>query len=214
MNVIVPLLAVALGWLLNELSSLIRLRREDRRTAGPVLTDLLEIRHRLLTLNEAVKEYVKELGKHLQIPPQAQLQFQQYLQTLLQTSFPQAPVFIEQYEEAVSTLARVDPIRAFRLRSQPLIAPFLDWVRSLAASSEPDVRLWNAVVEPELLGRFKPHIEELILDVARAHGWLTWWRARRRLAEPTLSEADRKWISDFIEKLKSAAETTPQKPAG
>ncbi|MFZ0332519.1 MAG: hypothetical protein WBG29_05580 [Candidatus Acidiferrales bacterium] len=214
MNVIIPLLAVALGWLLNELSSLIRLRREDRRAAGPVLTDLLEIRHRLLTLNEAAKEYVKELGKHLQLSSQAQLQFQQYLRTFLRTSFPQSPLFIEQYEEAVSMLGRVDPIRAFRLRSQPLIAPLLDWLQNLAASTETDTQIWSTVFEPELLGRFKPHIEELILDVARAHGWLTWWRARRRLAEPTLSEADRKWISDFIEKLKSAAETTRQKPAG
>lgn len=211
MTMIVPLLAVALGWLLNELSSLVRLRREDRRTAGPVLTDLLEIRHRLLTLNEAVREYVKELGKHLQLPSQAQLQFQQYLQTLLQTSFPQSPRFIEKYEEAVSTLARVDPIRAFRLRSQPLIAPFLDWLQSLAASTETDAQIWSTVFEPELLGKFKPHIEELILDVARAHGWLTWWRARRRLRQPALSEADKKWISDLIEKLKKAAETTQQK---
>jgi hypothetical protein len=211
MNMIVPLLAVALGWLLNELSSLVRLRREDRRTAGPVLTDLLEIRHRLLTLNEAVTEYVKELGKQLQLPSQAELRFQQYLRTLLQTSFPRSPRFIEKYEEAVSTLARVDPIRAFRLRSQPLITPFLDWLQSLAASIETDAQIWSTVFEPELLGRFKPHIEELILDVARAHGWLTWWRARSRLGEPALSEADKKWISDFIEKLKKAAETARQK---
>jgi hypothetical protein len=69
MSVMLPLLAVAIGWLLNELSSLIRLRREDRRSAGPVLTDLLEIRHKLITLNEAVKEYLKELGKHGQLSP-------------------------------------------------------------------------------------------------------------------------------------------------
>ncbi len=198
MNRILPLLAVALGWLLNELSSLVRLRREDRRAAGPVLTDLLEIRHRLLT----VDAYVKELGKQFQIPPQAQLQLRQHIQTL----FPESHTFIEKYEEAVSTLARVDPIRAFRLRDQALIAPFLAWFRGLAASTETDSEIWIAIFEPEFLGRFKPHLEELILDVACAHGWVTWWRTRRRLREPTLSEADRKWIFDFMEKLRKTGE--------
>jgi hypothetical protein len=198
MNKIIPLLAVALGWLLNELSSLVRLRREDRRAAGPVLTDILEIRHRLLTVDECVKE----LGKQLQIPSQAQLQFQQYIQTL----FPEPPQFIEKYEEAVSTLARVDPIRAFRLRGQPLIAPFLACLQGLAASTKTDTEIWSTILQPQFLARFRPHIEELILDVARAHGWVTWWRARRRLREPALSEADRKWISDVIDKAKKAGE--------
>src|SRR5579862_3802668 len=167
MRVILPLFAVALGWLLNELSSLIRLRREDRRTAGPVLTDLLEIRHRLVTLNEAIKEYLQELGKHVQLSPQARVQVQQYLQNLLQTSFPQSPDFVEQYEQAVSTLARVDPIRAFRLRSQPFVAPFLNWLQNLATSTETDAQIWSTVFEPEFLGKFRPQMEELILDVAR-----------------------------------------------
>lgn len=198
MNMIIPLMAVALGWLLNEMSSLVRLRREDRRAAGPVLMDLFEVRHRLLVADA----YVKELGKRFQIPSQAQLQLQHVIQTL----FPEPPRFIEKYEKAVSTLARVDPIRAFRLRGQPLIAPLLTWMQGLAASTETDAKIWSTIFESEFLGRFKSNIEELILDVARAHGWLTWWRARRRIREPALSEAGRKWISDFMEKLKKAGE--------
>ncbi len=202
MNGIIPLLAVALGWLLNELSSLLRLRREDRRAAGPVLMDMLEIRHRLLI----VDAYVKELGKQLQIPPQAQLQLRQHIQAL----FPESPTFIEKYEEAVSTLARVDPISAFRLRDQALIAPFLAWFRGLAASTKTDSEIWTAIFEPELLGRFKSNIEELVLDVARAHSWFTWWRVRKRLRQATLSEDDRRWISDFLGKLRKAGESGHQ----
>lgn len=202
MNKIIPLIAVAVGWLLSELSSLVRLRREDRRAAGPVLADLLEIRHRLL----AVDEYVKEVGKQIPIPSQDKLQLQQWMQTL----FPEPPRFIEKYEEAVLTLARVAPIRAFRLRGQPLMVPLLASLRGLAASTKADAEIWGTILEPEFLGRFKPHIEELILDVARAHGWVTWWRARRRLRQPTLSEADRKWISNYIDQLKKAGEGRKQ----
>jgi len=125
MDKIITLLAVALGWLLNELSTLLRLRREDRRAAGPVLTDLLEIRHRLVALDAVVAE----LGKRFEVPPQGRLLLQRFLQTLI----PEAPKFVETYEAAVSTLARVDPIIAFRVRGQPWIAPLLARLRALAA---------------------------------------------------------------------------------
>lgn len=203
MTSIFALLAVALGWFLNELSSVVRLRREDRRASGPVLTSLLEIRHRLLNFDELMRE----LGKHLRIPSQVRLQLQQYLRTLI----PEPPKLIEEYEKAVSTLAFVDPVRAFRLRGQPLIEPYLATVQGLAATTETDAEMWSAIIEPEILGRFRANIERLILEVARAHSWVTWWRVRRRLREPNVSDDDRKMISDLIEKLKKAAEST--KPA-
>lgn len=206
MDKIIALIAVALGWLFSELSSVVRLRREDRRAAGPVLTDLFEIRNRLVSMDECMKEF----GHQLQLPHQARLQLQQYLLTV----FPEPPGFIEKYEEAVSTLARVDPIRAFRLRGQMLVGPFVTALRGLAASTPADSELWSTIFEPEFQGRFKRHLEELILEVARAHGWLTWWNARKRLRQPALSQEDKKWISDFIEKFKSAAETTQQTPSG
>jgi hypothetical protein len=144
---------------------------------------------------------MKELGKIIQIPSQSQLQIHQYIQTLI----PEPPHFIEKYEEAVSTLARVDPIRAFRLRGQPAITTVLTTLRGLAASTESNAEIWRTIFEPEFLERFKPHLDELILDVARGHSWITWWRARRRLNKKvTLSKDDTKWITDIIDKLKKA----------
>jgi hypothetical protein len=197
MDRIITLLAVALGWLLSELSTLLRLRREDRRAAGPLLSDLLEIRHRLVALDA----FRKELGKQVQIPAQAQLQVQQYIRALV----PDPPRFAEKYAEAVSALARVDPIRAFRLRGQPLIGPLLAQLAGLAASDQAASGLWIAVAEPKLLGLLVPHLEELILDVAGAHGWRTWWRVRRRLREPVLSRSDKERIFNFLAEIKKAS---------
>ena len=197
MDKIITLLAVALGWLLNELSTLLRLRREDRRAAGPVLTDLLEIRHRLVALDAVVAE----LGKRFEVPPQGRLLLQRFLQTLI----PEAPKFVETYEAAVSTLARVDPIIAFRVRGQPWIAPLLARLRALAAFDQAGAEFWSAVVEPGVLTLLRPGLEELILDVARAHGWRTWWRVRRRLREPVLSRSDKERIFNFLAEIKKAS---------
>jgi hypothetical protein len=175
----------------------LRLRREDRRATGPILTDLFEIRHQLVALDA----FKKELGKQIQIPAQAQLQLHNYILGLV----PSPPKFVERYEEAVSALARVDPIQAFRLRSQPLIGPFLGQLRGMAASDQAGSEFWTRVVEPALQPLFIGHLEELIRDVAWAHGWRTWWRAGRRLKKPIITESDKALISDLLGKVKATS---------
>lgn len=143
---------------------------------------------------------MKDLELLMQISAQVQLQLEQYVRA----HFPDPPRFVEKYEEAVSTLARVQPIQAFRLRNQPLILPFLDELRGLAASELAGSEFWKKVVEPELARIYKPHLEELILDVAKAHGWRTWWHARRQLKKQISSERDEAQFAEYISMLKSA----------
>ena len=196
-SLIPAVFALAVGWALNEVSASFRLRREDRRAAGPILSDLFEIRHQLVTL-EAVK---KEFEEHFQIPAQGQLQLQNFIQAFMPTS----PNLFERYEEAVSSLALVDPIRAFRLRSQPLIGPFLAHLRGLAASDQAGSEFWTRAVEPTVRGVFIKHLEELIPEVALAHGLRTWWQARQRLKKPIFDESDRIVITDILAKMKAAS---------
>jgi hypothetical protein len=192
-----PVLALILGWALNELGSSLRLRREDRRAAGPVLMDLFEIRHRIVALDA----WRKEMITHFPIPAQAQLQLQNIVLTLMPTS----PNLAERYEEAVSTLALVDPILAFRLRGLPSLDPLLTQLRGLAALKQVDSEFWSGIGEPTMMAPLIEHLEESILDVAKAHGWRTWWQARGRLKKPTLCEAERAQISDLLTKLKAAS---------
>jgi hypothetical protein len=85
-----PVLTLVLSWALNEVGSLVRLRREDRRAAGPVLTDLLEIRHSLVGLGATMRR----LDKEFQIPAQARLHLQQHIRALV----PDPPKLVENYE--------------------------------------------------------------------------------------------------------------------
>lgn len=194
--------ALVVGWTLNELSASIRLRREDRRVAGPLLGDLLEIRHQLFALDAIVSH----LGSQLNLPAQAQLALKQYICQLL----PNPLKFSAKFEEAVTQIARVDPILAFRLRGQPIFAQILPQARNLATADEAASKLWQSVVEPGVLKLLKPQFEELILDVARAHGWWSWFRTRRRLRRPMeLDQIDKDRFSAFITTLKTASVKPP-----
>jgi len=54
-----PVLSLILGWLLNELGQLFRLRREERKAFGRAIADLLEIRHELKAFSVVFGEIKK-----------------------------------------------------------------------------------------------------------------------------------------------------------
>lgn len=206
MHELITLLAVAVGWLLNELSSLIRLRREDRRSIGPVLRDLLEIRHRLFALDSAIAE----LKRHLPIPAEAESPLKQVLSMLV----PPPPRLQERYDEAVSIVARANPLLAFRLGYQPTLETLLASLRNLAASDPATSKLCSSTVEPALLHLFKPRLDELILDVAQAHGFLTKWRARRILRRPMqLTQEEQQQISHLLSQAQATTPPDVSKPS-
>lgn len=194
--------AVIAGWALNEISQYIRVRREDRRTTGPVLAELFEIRHRLVALDA----YMNELRARFQIPAQAEAQLKQCIQAFI----PEPTSLVEGYEHAVSMIARADPFLAFRLRNQPLFHQVMNRFRDATASDQAASQLWSMVLEPKLVERFRPHLEELILDVAWVHGCRTWWRARQRLRREALSQSDKDWISELLSKAQEAPGTIGQ----
>jgi hypothetical protein len=202
---LIPVLALVLGWALNEFSSSLRIRREDRRAAGPLLTDLLEMRHRLFGLDAAIAE----LRAHLPIPPEAE----PFLKQLILQLIPEAPKYEERFEDAVREVARGNPILAFRLRGQPFVLPMLSQLRGIAAPDQAASLVWHRIVEPGFLDLLKPNLEDLILEVAKAHGWWTWFRAWRRLKTPlelTPSEKDR--VSAFVAILRTGPPKGPAEP--
>jgi hypothetical protein len=199
---LIPVGTLLLGWGLSEVSASFRSRREDRRAVGPVLKDLLEIRHRLIGLDAALAE----LKKYLPIPPEASLPIKQALSTLV----PEAPRFAERYEEAVSIVARADPLLSFRLGGQSRVGPLIGWLRGLIAPDQAASKFWGGVGEPQLVNLFRPHLEELILDVARTHGPLTRWRTRRYLRKsPHLAPDEQQMLSAFLSDLQKQMAAVP-----
>jgi hypothetical protein len=201
-----PVLALVLGWALNEMGASLRLRREDRRAFGPLLTDLLEMRHRLFGLDTALAL----LRPRLPVPPEALPLLRQLVQKLV----PEAPRYRERFEDAVAQVARVNPILAFRLRGQPLALRVLSELRGIAGVDPAASLVWHRIVEPGFLDLLKANLEELILEVARAHGWWTWFRAWRRLKKPMeLPRGEKERISAFVAAMKTGMPDSPNVPS-
>jgi hypothetical protein len=177
---LLPLVGVIVGALLTlltgQLGQWLASRRDEKRAIARALSDLLEIRIRLL----AVPKIPELLAKHFPIPPEAHTAMKIVFTRLIP---PDADIG-KRYGDAVTLVAACDPILGFRLRSQDIASPLLDTLRQLAFADGPSSAAAFANVETELMGHLKPHLDELIKEIAWLHGWSTWWKVRRRLDRP------------------------------
>jgi hypothetical protein len=167
---------VVLGWLLSQLGQWFLARREEKKAVARALSELLDIRLRLLT----IPKVVELLSQHFPIPPEGQTAIKIAFVRL----FPADVDLGKRYGEAVSLVAACNPILGFRLRSQDLASPLLDTLRQLALADSPAAAAGLMKLEAELMGHLKPHLERLVREVAWMHGWMTWCRVRRVLQRP------------------------------
>ncbi len=198
---LLPLIGVVvggvLGFALAEVGQWMRGRREDRKGVGKALADLLEIRTQLM----AVPLAIRELSKRLQLPPEAQTLVGHVL-----ASWTQPELLSKRFDEAVTCVAGVDPVLAFRMRSRDVGGAVMGRIRALSLNDPAAASLWPQV-EAKFVDQGVSALNDLILDVARAHGLRTWWRVRKRLRTPVEpdSEALDSIVNVVMEAVRSAA---------
>lgn len=174
--VIGVLVGAVLGWLLSQLGQWFVVRREEKKAIARVLSDLLEIRLRLL----AIPRITELLSQHFPIPPEGQTAIKIAFERL----FPADVDMGKRYGEAVSLVAACSPILGFRLRSQDLASPLLNTLRQLALADSPAAAASLTTLEAELMGHLRPRLERLVREVAWMHSWTTWWGVGRILQRP------------------------------
>lgn len=169
------IIGVVVGWGLNQLSQWIVVRREERAAIGRAVADLLEIRFRLLAIPRAVEH----LAKCLSMPPEMQA----LVQVVLSQWFPPDSGLRERYATSIDLIAGINPILGFRLRSQDEIGPRLEQLRALSQVNAPVAAAVHHM-EQIAIAQVVSHLEELILDLSRRHGWRTRYRVRTQLKKP------------------------------
>jgi hypothetical protein len=161
--------ATVVGWLLNEITQMLRGRTAERQAIAGVLSELLEVRHRA----HAVRAVIDELKKYPALPPEA---VNQAITTAL-AMVPQSDRSSGSYETAVGHLAAHRPVLAFQLRSHDAIPNIVSTLRQVAGaeSTGPGAVLQiERVLEPAFLAL----LDDSTARLARAHGIRTQWQLR------------------------------------
>ena len=184
------IVAVIVGWTLNEISFFSKNRQKDKRAMARALTDLLEIRHQVFRL-ECVKD---DFFKKISLPTEMYSVLQTTLSNLLGSIAPNDSLQ-KRYNEAVDLVASVEPLLAFELRSKDLISPLLSGLQALVP---PDGMVVWQNVKTLFLTETRGTFEELILVLARKHGWRTGRQIKKFLQEPIVPQKD---LDEIISKL-------------
>lgn len=209
LNSLGALLGVVIGWLLKEISDAIKLGREDRRAAGKVLVELLELRRSL----HAIPVVISELRRILpQIPPEAEPAIRALFQPIVLKMIEGLP---ERYDKAVDSIAGRLPLLAFDLRSKNRITPYLEQFRTIVLATDAKAAALFPFIEGKLHAAFLPELDELILTLARLHSWRTWFKIRQDLkSKDELGEEQRKIVDSIVESLQAAVGNTGTQGGG
>lgn len=171
--VIYTLSGALIGWLLSEFSQVIRLRREERRAVGRVLTDLMLIRRRIT----AAKEVAEMFSQHTAFTPQEQL----YAQIVTNDFMPDNMENLrKRYEESVKVVSGIRPMLGFSLNQQDYLLPMIERLRMFAAQYEQSSAAWPAL-EPHLTDT--SYLDSIIAELAWLHSFRTWYDVRHHLKE-------------------------------
>jgi hypothetical protein len=171
------LLGLILGFGLNELSHLVRTRRDDLRTVNKTLAELLDVRP-LLGLLPFTIETLKMV-----VPGPIAAHDEVMLRHVIWTLAPNTEVMQKRYEEAVSAVSAFLPVLAFDLRSKDMIGPLLGRLRG-TIPIEPNAAPFWLKMEDEVVRFAIPKLEESIQEVANLLGRKTAKEVRTLLKKP------------------------------
>ena len=221
---LITILGVVIGWLLNELSFLIRLRIKDRRKLKKVLFNLLNVYFYLNKLKIKIGPQVDILFNHLkkllQEPSHPDL-----IEVVKSTFIKNANEILNEYvhekinsiknnyESSLKDLSEVNPFLAYRLSDKLDIYDLLGNLESWFKKILSDLNLPNLEIEQNLLDAFQNKILKEYLDNLEAEikklslsiGFLYWMKIISQLRKIKKIRVDeneiKKEIDNFLKEI-------------
>jgi len=155
-----PLVGVVVGAVMTGFGQIYKVRQERKRVIALALSDMLEVRHRVVTLNAALKYF----QMHGNLPSVSMPHFRNFLDHII----PLDDKLDARFGEAVTLLAGMDPVFAFDLRSKNLLPQFINKLRLVATAAGEDLARYEAF-ESKLIEVLTPKLDEAVLRIAKYH---------------------------------------------
>lgn len=199
LSVIAPLVGVVLGSALSGLATYLKQRGERKRTIAVALADLLEIRHRLVTIDVVFDKIRARVDVSAEIMP--------VLRNCLDSFLLPNDGLDDRYNNAISLLAGIDPVLAFSLRSKNAFPRFLGSLRKLVIGSGTSLKEFESL-ESTLRLAVQPNFNAAAMELAGYHSWSTKRRVRRLIAHTGEIPPEVTRIFDQLTSLQSTTAPT------
>lgn len=211
LTVLLSLLGVVVGWVLNEASSVLRTRRDQKKTYGRALLRLLQLRE-IFDGEIGRIQLAKELRRNGRFNEHPR-------KMLIEEREKDLADFSDGNDEALSEVSTADPVLSYelnfhvrRMRNVMMLAG------SYAYPQESDE--WDKFWEEALLGGEEVGLKVLIVDtenlmmkLARRIGFLSLWKIKAHLKQAKQLRIDypRSRLADYIMQLENISEDIKQR---
>ncbi len=160
LQIIAPLVGVILGSLISGMGVLWHARVERKRLIARALSDLLEIRHHVISTEITLRE----LKSRAAISDEDAIAFRTHMKSVV----PIDENIHQRYDEAISLLSGIDPLLAFSMRSKNKVPIFLEAIHKLSTSLGIDPTQASKLESIFRLS-ITPALDEAILKLATLH---------------------------------------------
>lgn len=199
-QILAPLLGVVLGGAISGAGWLWRERQERKRIVACALADLLEVRHRIVSVDIVLRDLRQRVPMPEDVSPVLRVAIDQF--------FPVDNGLHTRYDSAVSLLAGIDPMLAFSLRSKNTVPTLLATVRSLAQAGGATPQEVESI-ESSLSDAVERSLNDASLVLALAHSPATARRVKRLISRKEEMPSE---LNAFLGKVQHMAQanTSPQ----
>ncbi|MDO9468747.1 MAG: hypothetical protein Q7J36_15720 [Thiobacillus sp.] len=163
-QIISPLIGVVLGGFLTGIGAYLRARAERKRMVGQALSDLLEVRHHVV----GIEVVMREIRDRVKVPEEEI----PVLRAAIDALMPVDESVHKRYDEAISLLAGIDPLLAFKMRSKNTAPSLLAAIRKVSVTSGA-TPLQIESFETMLRSVVTPTLDSAVLELARRHSFQT-----------------------------------------
>jgi len=193
-NIISAVVGAFVVWMFNEIAKKFQMSRERRAYVGRALSNLLELRHRIRAMEDAIQLLMSHFDLSKDQEPA--------MRVILEQVIPQSDEYLGRYEEAIELLSESDPLVAFDLRTKAQIPRLLATLRTMGAhqgTTEVDMIFFEKQFKRMII----PHLEAAIMILAKLHGRSTLRQVNRMLNAPI------EMPDEFLQKALAANSETP-----
>jgi hypothetical protein len=156
---ILAMLAVFIGWGLNEFSHVYRSSKEHKQAIAHALSILLDVRFQAIYLENLIP-ILKELGIPSEEMP--------IIRTLIDNVGLGKDGLSEEYEEALEIVAKNSPLVAYEYRSRASFPQLIKKIRGMALEGGMNPAGME-LIESNLHSMIIPRMDELVISLASLH---------------------------------------------
>lgn len=189
------IVALIVGWALNEASQYLRSSKDHKSAIANALSILLEVRYQMLSI-EYVFGMLKEQGAPDALIPRFRL--------LMNTIIPSTSTLDSDYAESMKVVARTAPVLAYQYRSRNSISSFIQNWRTMASEHGAPLEEIEKM-ESQLNSLIVPKLNKIIIELAKTHSYKSYKEVISIIEKPIELPKE---LSGFFDEIKRKANNT------